>query len=94
MDLNIHPDLPQRLTTKYRDIVARQLMFGCEAVDLRGQIGEVNFKDWLANNCPSVPWEDLEVLMTGFLASPLADVIEQLYCEQEEHDQTEHPPGA
>lgn len=78
-----HTEIAKSLNRQHRDLKkllqrlgAAQFILGRELVNLREQLGEAAFKQWLSLMCPKIPWEDADHLMNWALDSKTAKAID------------------
>lgn len=61
----------------FRQAMARQFVLGRQMVEIRTELGEPAFSQWLASFCPTISPTEAEALMRYSLESGLAQKVDK-----------------
>ena len=66
----------------FRQAMARQFVLGRQLVEIREEVGERAFNEWLTQFCPAIALAEAEALMNYSLQSALATKVDKLLADE------------
>ena len=70
----------------FRQAMARQFVLGRQMVEIRDEVGETAFRQWMTRFCPLIPLPEAEALMHYSLTSGLAQKVDRVLSAGDAED--------